>query len=83
MSPDIRQVFKRPLILNQEYRLENASEDVASGLADGISFGRPYIANPDLVERLRHNAELAPDNFKTWYSPGAEGYTDYPALQPA
>jgi 2,4-dienoyl-CoA reductase-like NADH-dependent reductase (Old Yellow Enzyme family) len=83
VSPDIRQVFKRPLILNQEYRLENASEDVASGLADGISFGRPYIANPDLVERLRHNAELTPDNFKTWYSPGAEGYTDYPALQPA
>ena len=83
VSPDIRKVFTNPLILNQEYRLDNASEDVASGLADGISFGRPYISNPDLVERLRVDAELAPDNFRTWYSPGAEGYTDYPAMEKA
>lgn len=81
VSPEIRKVFTNPLILNQEYRLENASEDVASGLADGISFGRPYISNPDLVERLRVDAELAPDNFRTWYSSGAEGYTDYPAME--
>ena len=83
VSPDIRKVFTNPLILNQEYRLDNASEDVASGLADGISFGRPYISNPDLVERLRVDAELAPDNFRTWYSPGAEGYTDYPVMEKA
>lgn len=83
VSPDIRKVFTNPLILNQEYRLDNASADVASGLADGISFGRPYISNPDLVERLRVNAELAPDNFRTWYSPGPEGYTDYPVLETA
>ena len=80
VSPEIRKVFTNPLILNQEYRLDNASADVESGLADGISFGRPYISNPDLVERLRVDAELAPDNFKTWYSPGAEGYTDYPTM---
>lgn len=83
VSPDIRKVFRNPLILNQEYRLDTASADVASGLADGISFGRPFISNPDLVERLRVNADLAPDNFRTWYSPGAEGYTDYPALDAA
>lgn len=83
VSPDIRKVFRNPLILNQEYRLDTASADVASGLADGISFGRPFISNPDLVERLRVNADLAPDNFRTWYSPGAEGYTDYPALEAA
>jgi hypothetical protein len=83
VSPEIRKVFSGPLILNQEYRLDSATADLAAGLADGISFGRPFISNPDLVERLRQNAELAPDNFKTWYSPGAEGYTDYPALQPA
>lgn len=80
VSPDIRKVFTNPLILNQEYTLETATADVASGLADGISFGRPFISNPDLVERLRIGAELAPDNFRTWYSPGAEGYTDYPTL---
>ena len=51
---------------------------MASGLADGISFGRPFIGNPDLVARLATGIPLAPDNYKTWYSPGAEGYTDYP-----
>lgn len=82
-SPDIRKVFSGPLILNQEYRLTSASEDIASGLADAISFGRTYIANPDLVERLRQDADIAPDNFRTWYSEGPEGYTDYPVLERA
>ena len=81
VSPDIRKVFSGPLILNQEYNLERAEADIASGLADGISFGRPYISNPDLVERLRVDASIAPDNYRTWYSPGAEGYTDYPVLE--
>ena len=81
ISPEIRKVFTNPLVLNQEYRRDSADEDLASGLADAISFGRPYISNPDLVERLHDNAELTPDNFKTWYSPGPEGYTDYPVLE--
>jgi N-ethylmaleimide reductase len=85
VSPDIRKVFPGPLILNQEYTLESAMEDLATGLADAISFGRPFISNPDLPERLQAAAPLAPDNYKTWYSPGAEGYTDYPrmAVEPA
>jgi N-ethylmaleimide reductase len=82
VSPEIRKVFHGPLVLNQEYTHEMANADLASGLADAVSFGRPYIANPDLVERLRVGAELLPDNYKTWYSDGPEGYTDYPALQP-
>jgi 2,4-dienoyl-CoA reductase-like NADH-dependent reductase (Old Yellow Enzyme family) len=81
VSPEIRKVFTNPLVLNQEYTLETAQADIASGLADAISFGRPFISNPDLVARLRNNAEIAPDNFRTWYSAGPEGYTDYPALQ--
>jgi N-ethylmaleimide reductase len=81
VSPEIRKVFKNPLVLNQEYTRELADEDLASGLADAISFGRPYISNPDLVERLRTGAELTPDNYRTWYSPGPEGYTDYPVLE--
>jgi 2,4-dienoyl-CoA reductase-like NADH-dependent reductase (Old Yellow Enzyme family) len=80
ISPDIRKVFTNPLVLNQEYVLETAQEDIASGLADAISFGRPFISNPDLVGRLRSGAPITPDNFKTWYSAGPEGYTDYPAL---
>lgn len=83
ISPQIREVFKGPLVLNQEYTRELADADLASGLADAISFGRPYIGNPDLVERLRIGAELTPDNYKTWYSPGTEGYTDYPFLESA
>lgn len=81
VSPEIRKVFTNPLVLNQEYTLESATEDLASGLADAISFGRPFISNPDLAERLRVGADLTPDNFKTWYSPGPEGYTDYPVLK--
>jgi N-ethylmaleimide reductase len=81
VSPEIRKVFSNPLVLNQEYRLASAQEDIASGLADAISFGRPFISNPDLVARLERDAELAPDNFRTWYSQGAEGYTDYPAME--
>ena len=83
VSPDIRKVFKAPLVLNQEYVLASAQEDIASGLADAISFGRPYISNPDLVDRLAKAAPIAPDNFRTWYSPGPEGYTDYPTLETA
>ena len=80
VSPDIRKVFTGALVLNQEYNRERADADLASGLADAIAFGRPFISNPDLVERLRDDAELTPDNFKTWYSEGPEGYTDYPVL---
>lgn len=83
VSPDIRKVFHGALVLNQEYNRERADADLASGLADAISFGRPYISNPDLVDRLKTGAELTPDNFKTWYSAGPEGYVDYPMLEPA
>jgi 2,4-dienoyl-CoA reductase-like NADH-dependent reductase (Old Yellow Enzyme family) len=81
VSPLLRPVFSHPLILNQDYRLETAQEAVASGLADAISFGRPFIANPDLVARLRTGAPLADDDMATWYSQGSEGYVDYPSHQ--
>jgi N-ethylmaleimide reductase len=81
LSPEIRKVFSGPLILNQDYTLAEAQADLDSGLADGIAFGRPFIANPDLVERLRTDAPLAKDDQPTWYSKGPEGYTDYPALE--
>ncbi len=78
VSPDIRKVFTNPLVLNQDYTADRAASDLNSGLADAISFGRAYIANPDLVARLKAGTALAPDNMATWYSAGPEGYTDYP-----
>ena len=54
-----------------------------AGHADLIAFGRPYIANPDLVERLRTGAPLAEIDWPTVYGAGPQGYSDYPALQPA
>lgn len=78
VSPAIRKVFKGPLVLNQDYDLARAVDALASGAADAITFGRPYIANPDLVARIANGIDWAKDNFKTWYSPDQVGYTDYP-----
>ncbi|WP_010184282.1 alkene reductase [Sphingomonas sp. PAMC 26605] len=84
LSPEIREVFSNPLVLNSDYRsVEEAQAAIDSGVADAIAFGRTFIGNPDLPERLRTGAPLAADNPKTWYSQGAEGYIDYPALQTA
>ena len=59
-----------------------AIDAVASGRADLVSFGRLFIANPDLVERLRENAPLNPlMGQETFYGGGAHGYTDYPTLE--
>ena len=83
ISPAFRKHWTGPLILNQDYDKAKAEAVVTEGRADGIAFGRPYIANPDLVERLRTGAPLAKDDMATWYSRGPEGYTDYPALETA
>jgi N-ethylmaleimide reductase len=75
-----RRVFHGPLIGNCGYTKETAEQAIAQGHADLISFGRPFISNPDLVERFKNGwplAELAP--MSDWYSPtGAKGYSDFP-----
>ena len=81
VSPDIRPVFSKPLVLNSDYFYANASEALEQGKADAISFGRTFMTNPDLPERFRSGAELNPIDFTpTWYSQGPEGYVDYPRL---
>lgn len=80
LSPLMRRHFKGPLVLNSDYDLARAQADLDSGLADALSFGRPFLANPDLVERLRMGASLNPDRMDSYYSQGADGYTDYPTL---
>jgi len=60
-----------------------AMDAVASGRADMVAFGKLYISNPDLVERLRRNAPLSQPDKATFYGGGAEGYIDYPTLDEA
>ena len=68
-------------IVNNGYTRAMAIETVASGAADLVAFGKPFISNPDLVRRLRDDAPLAALNRDTLYGGGAAGYTDYPALE--
>lgn len=78
---EFRRVFTGPLMGNCGYTQETAELAVSAGHADLISFGRPFISNPDLVERFRNNWPLAePAEMSDWYSPIADrGYTDFPA----
>ncbi|MBP2562550.1 2,4-dienoyl-CoA reductase-like NADH-dependent reductase (Old Yellow Enzyme family) [Neorhizobium galegae] len=82
-SPMMRPYFKGPLILNSDYDLVRAQADLDSGLADAISFGRQFLANPDLVQRLQNNAPLNQAQRETFYTQEAQGYTDYPTLAKA
>ncbi|MDO9502060.1 alkene reductase [Falsiroseomonas sp.] len=75
-----RKHFGGPIILNAGYDKARAQADIASGRADLIAFGSSYIANPDLVERLKQDAPLNPPDQASFYGGDAKGYTDYPAL---
>jgi N-ethylmaleimide reductase len=76
----LRRSFKGLYIANNGYDLALALEARRQGLADLIAFGRPFIANPDLVERLRTDAPLNAPDRSTFFGGGAAGYTDYPTL---
>ena len=80
---DFRSVFSGPLIGNCGYTAETAEQAIAAGNADLIAIGRPYISNPDLVERLKNGWPLAGDApLSDWYLPtGEKGYTDFPVFQ--
>jgi N-ethylmaleimide reductase len=62
--------------------VERGNRLIKEGLADMVAFGRPYIANPDLVERLATGVPLAEVDWDTVYAAGPRGYSDYPTLQP-
>jgi len=70
------------VILSGGYDRERAEADLESGAANLVAYGRPFIANPDLVERLRINAPLNSADQATFYSSGSAGYTDYPGYTP-
>ena len=77
--PEFRAVFKGPLIGCCGYTQETAEAAIASGQADHIALGRPYLSNPDLAERFANGWELNPPaDMKVWSAPTAQGYTDFP-----
>lgn len=79
---EFRGVYDGTIIGNCGYDKAGAEQRLHAGLADIAAFGRPFISNPDLVERLRHDWPLAPyDDMSRWYTPGPEGYTDYPSYR--
>ena len=80
MTP-VRERYQGVLIGNMGYTPEEAEQAVASGLVDAVAFGVPFIANPDLPARIRARASLNQADPDTFYTPGARGYTDYPALK--
>ncbi len=79
----LRRRFTNTYIANNGYDLELAASRLAEDKADLFAFGRPFIANPDLVERLKTSAPLAAFDQATLYGGGAVGYTDYPAVATA
>ncbi|WNP32872.1 alkene reductase [Enterobacter kobei] len=76
----VRARFHGPIVGAGAYTPEKAEDLLSKGLIDAVAFGRDYIANPDLVERLERKAELNPQRPESFYGGGAEGYTDYPTL---
>jgi N-ethylmaleimide reductase len=83
MFRHFRPIFRGTLIANVEMDAERGNRLVEQGLADMVAFGRPYIANPDLVERLATGAPLAVIDWSTVYASGPQGYSDYPAIHMA
>ncbi|MCC5897599.1 MAG: alkene reductase [Phormidium sp. BM_Day4_Bin.17] len=79
---EFRAVFQGPLMGNCGYNRETAEAAIVRGDADCISFGRPFISNPDLVERFAQGWPLTPaDDMSGWYAFDAQGYTDFPPYQ--
>lgn len=80
ISPLIKEKSGVPYIANENLSRDVALQLLTSGQADAVAFGRPYIANPDLYNRLLENAACNELDVSTMYAAGVEGYTDYPSL---
>ena len=80
---EFRKLYSGPLMGNCGYTQETAEQAIKEKQADIIAFGRPFINNPDLVERFRNGWALAPEaELDTWFSFEKEGYTDFKPYQP-
>jgi 2,4-dienoyl-CoA reductase-like NADH-dependent reductase (Old Yellow Enzyme family) len=81
LGPTLKQAFGGIFVANEAIDRATGQQLLDEGKADAVAFGKLFIANPDLPARFAKNAELNRPDPKTFYSTGAEGYTDYPALQ--
>ena len=79
----VRDAFDNTIIAAGGYTAEKAEKNIKEGYIDAVAFGRDYIANPDLVERIREGAALNEQHPESFYGGGTEGYTDYPFLNQA
>ena len=78
----VRKTFSGKIIYAGRYTAERANRVIKAGWGDLIAFGRPFIANPDLVARLKGGHGFNEPDPTTYYGQGAQGYTDYPSLSP-
>ena len=83
LGPHLKQLFGGVFVANERFTKQTAEQALAAGEADAVAFGVPFIANPDLPERLRLDAPLNEPHPETFYTPGPKGYVDYPALERA
>ncbi len=83
LSPHLKTAFGGVYIVNEGFNKASAEAALEAGEADAVAFGKLYIANPDLVERFAHDADINKWDMATFYTPDAPGYTDYPSLQMA
>ncbi len=77
LAGQLRDHFNGPVILNSDFDGTRAQAELDAGHGDAVAFGRPFISNPDFVQRLRTGAPLTRDNMATWFTQGHEGYNDY------
>lgn len=80
VSPAMRSLYSGTIVINADSNWDDAREAMESGDADAVSIGRLFIANPDLVTRIATGAQLNEGDSSTFYTGGAKGYVDYPAL---
>lgn len=80
LGPELKKAFGGVYIANEKFTKESAEAAIENGFADAISFGIPFISNPDLPRRFAEGALLNDTNFETIYAEGEIGYSDYPAL---
>jgi N-ethylmaleimide reductase len=78
IAKHFRPLYKGTLMINSGFTQEKGNAIITEGYADLVAYGKPFISNPDLVERFDNDIELAEWDESTFYTTGAKGYTDYP-----